>query len=319
MVDAVPVKVGQERVLGGLVLGEYEHVRPVPISEAVALRVQSHNCVMRLGVVPLPLPRHPRQVHALHHAVGEVDALNTPAPGVERHRDNRLLRYYRNTPDAYGKRAHALLELAWFTGARQGGLRALDLRDVYLEDAYVEFHHRPETGTPLKNKEDGERPVALPETIMDVLERYIDRYRYDVHDEHNRAPLLASRYGRPTTGTIRDWAYIATQPCLHSACPHDRERETCEYTDPEHASKCPSSRSPHRIRTGSISWQLDIGLPPWVVAERVNAPVPVIEAHYDKTSPLERMERRRRPFIDQLELDFEDEQPTNQTSEETDS
>jgi site-specific recombinase XerD len=44
-------------------------------------------------------------------------------------------------------RTHAFLALAWFTGARLGGLRGLDLDDVHLEAGYVEFHHRSEEGT----------------------------------------------------------------------------------------------------------------------------------------------------------------------------
>ena len=74
-------------------------------------------------------------------------------------------------------------------------------------------------------------------------------------------------------------------------------------TEFAHASKCLSSRSPHRIRTGSITWQLNIGIPPEVVAERVNAGLDVIEQHYDKESPLERMERRRRQHIERMEVD----------------
>jgi len=214
-----------------------------------------------------------------------------------------LLRYFRETSAVYGTRDHAFLELAWMTGARKGGLRALDLRDVHPDDNYVEFTHRPGTGTPLKNKSDGERPVGIPPSTSDVLKRYIDHHRLDVHDDTGRAPLLASMKGRPVGGTIQYWSHLATQPCLHTACPHDRERDTCEYTHRHHASKCPSSRSPHKIRTGSIGWQLDVGLPPWVVAERANATLEVIEQHYDKRTPRERMERRRRPFISNLELE----------------
>lgn len=88
----------------------------------------------------------------------------------------------------------------------------------------------------------------------------------------------------------------------HSPCRHDRERESCEFVQRDKASKCPSTRSQHRIRTGSIGWQLDIGIPPWVVAERVDATIDVIEEHYDKVSPRNRMERRRRPFIDEIEI-----------------
>jgi hypothetical protein len=104
---------------------------------------------------------------------------------------------------------------------------------------------------------------------------------------------------------------LGTQPCLHSPCPHDRERETCEYTERNESSKCPSSRSPHRIRTVSITWQLDVGIPPWVVAERINASVEVIEKHYDVTSPRERIERRRRPYLSNLKIEDSDHQTDN--------
>jgi hypothetical protein len=97
--------------------------------------------------------------------------------------------------------------------------------------------------------------------------------------------------------------YQATQPCLYRACPHEKERETCEWTEYTQASKCPSSRSPHRIRTGSITWQLNIGMPPAVVAERVNATTQTIKQHYDKESPLREMEARRRPFVDEMDLE----------------
>jgi site-specific recombinase XerD len=220
-----------------------------------------------------------------------------------------LLQYYRNDPGAFGTRAHALLELAWMTGARQGGLRALDIRDVYLEDNFIEFRHRPDTGPPLKNKIDGERPVAIPAETSDALDRFIQQHRHDVHDDHGRQPLLASARGRPGEGTVRDWTYLATQPCLHSPCPHGKERDTCEWTKYKRATNCPSSRSPHQVRTGSITWQLNIGIPPAVVADRVNATVDTIRQHYDQATTenrlrrrRERMERDRRGFINEIEL-----------------
>lgn len=229
-----------------------------------------------------------------------------------------LLKYYRKSEQEYGTRPHAFLELAWMTGARQGGLRALDLQDVHLgEKPYVDFRHRPETGTPLKNKLRGERPVALNAEIADVLREYQRNHRYDVHDDHGRQPLLASAQGRPGENTLRVWSYLATQPCLHGPCPHGKERETCLWTEYAHASKCPSSRSPHQIRTGAITWFLNRGWPPEDVAERVNATVKTIEQHYDKADPDERrrrlrdrMEKRRRPLVDQLEFDHDDHDQT---------
>lgn len=213
-----------------------------------------------------------------------------------------IIERYRNS-DQNGCRRHAVLELAWFTGARQGALRGLDLRDVHFDKNYVEFHHRPETGTPLKNKRNGERPVALPDSVMRTLKRFVRDYRYDMHDDEGRQPFLASQRGRPGSNTVRSWCYLATIPCSHNACPHGRKREVCEFTRYSHCSKCPSSRSPHRVRTGSISWQLDQGFPPEIVAERVNASVEVIESHYDQSGPIERMERRRRSYVENLSLE----------------
>lgn len=217
-----------------------------------------------------------------------------------------LLRYFRADEVRRATREHAFLEIAWYTGARIGGTRGLDLRDANLEEQFLEFTHRPETDTGLKNKRAGQRPVAIPAETADVLAEYKRRHRHGVHDENGRAPLLTSTQGRPAKTTLRVWSYLATQPCLHSTCPHGRERETCEYTERGQASKCPSSRSPHKIRTGSITWQLNIGIPPEVVAERVNASIAVIEEHYDKESPQERMEKRRRQYIETMEAAFND-------------
>ena len=221
-----------------------------------------------------------------------------------------LLQYYRSSETDFGKRKHAFLELAWFTGARQGGIRALDIRDVELgEEGYADFRHRPETGTPLKNKLSGERPVALTPETVDVLKHYKRNYRFKVRDDHGRQPFLTSMRGRASTGALRMWSYTATLPCVHGPCPHGKRSDDCEWVEYSHASKCPSSRSPHQIRTGAITWFLNRGWPPEDVAERVNATVRTIESHYDKADPEERrrrlrdrMEKRRRPLLNQLEI-----------------
>jgi len=108
-----------------------------------------------------------------------------------------LLEYYRNSDAERARRRHAFLELAWYTGARQGALRGLDVRDLYIrldddEQSQVEFRHRPETGTPLKNKIRGERPVGIPDRVARILSEYVGQYRYDSHDDSGRQPLLAS-------------------------------------------------------------------------------------------------------------------------------
>lgn len=247
------------------------------------------------------------------------DAVRIPDLDAEDRSDNTkldvdealtLLQYYRNSEQAYATRQHAFLELAWLTGARQGGIRALDIRDVQFDDQpYVEFRHRPDTGTPLKNKMGGERPVAIPAETAAVLEDYVDTHRYDSRDDHGRQPLLASAKGRPGTNTIRVWSYLATLPCSYGPCPHGKEPDACQWTEYAHASKCPSSRSPHQVRTGAITWFLNLGWPPEDVAERVNASVKTIEQHYDKADPDERrrrlrdrMEERRRPLVDSLDF-----------------
>lgn len=220
-----------------------------------------------------------------------------------------LIKCYRETPELYASRAHVYLELAWFTGARLGGLRSLDLRDVNYRLNSVEFRHRPETDTPLKNKLDGERPVGLKLESIDAIGEYVRENRIDVSDDHGRQPLLASARGRPGKGTIRSWSYLATFPCIAGPCPHGKETESCEFTEFAHASKCPSSRAPHHIRTGSITWQLNQGIPPGVVAERVNSDVKTIKQHYDFASSEQRWDRyythleARRSELDKLDLD----------------
>jgi integrase len=210
----------------------------------------------------------------------------------------RLLDYYRS--HARGTRGHAFLELAWNNAARLGALRALDRRDFYPDEQYVEFRHRAESDTPRKNKTDGERVVGLTEDVVDAVSDYLDGERWDKRDEHGREPLLTSRQGRPGINTIRRISYHMTLPCNYGECPHGQEIPKCDYREPNHESKCPSSRSPHQIRTGSISWQLDCGIPIEIVSERANVARRTLEYHYDKSTPRERMERRRRHHLEKL-------------------
>ena len=232
--------------------------------------------------------------------VDPAEESNDKKLGTEAAQD--LLAYYRKYD--HGSRFHALLEVFWNTGARLGAVRGLDVRDYHPDEQYLEFRHRPDDGTPLKKKVDGERPVALSDSVTDALDAYlVSNDHWDTRDDNGREPLFTSRQGRPSRNTVRCWTYEATLPCLHSECPHGHQRETCDYTPRNQASKCPSSRSPHRIRTGSITWQLDSGLPPEVVASRVNASVETIKKHYDKSTPRKRMERRRRRYIDNLDID----------------
>lgn len=201
-------------------------------------------------------------------------------------------------------RSHALLSVAWYVGCRLGGLRALDIEHYDPDARTLEFEHRPEEGTPLKNGRDGERIVGLQTGVCEILDGYIEENRHDhIHDENGRKPLFTSTQGRPSTNSVRAWVYMATFPCHYAPCPHGESSDLCEYIDYSHCSKCPSSRSPHQVRTGSVTWQRNQGVPADVVAKRVNASVRVIENHYDKPSKREEMEERRREFVDGLDLE----------------
>lgn len=212
-----------------------------------------------------------------------------------------LFEYYDS--QEYGCRAHALLALVWYTGCRLGGIRALDLSDYNADEQYVHFRHRPDLKLPLKNGHDGERAVGLTGYVCDVLDAYIDGDRRDVHDEHGKRPLITSTRGRASKNAVRGWMYLATQPCVHSDCPHGKERESCEWVDYTKGSRCPSSRSPHQVRTGSITWQLNREMPIEAVAKRVNTSVRVLKRHYDQPTDLEEFEERRRHHIDRLGFD----------------
>jgi site-specific recombinase XerD len=223
--------------------------------------------------------------------------------------DNALsaIRLFRDSRQHYGTPMHAVLELMWHIGARMGAVRGLDLQDFDAEEQSLAFRHRPSTETPLKNKDRAERFVGLSDEVTEVLEFYVHRERSDVRDRNGRQPLFATRQGRASKSSLRAWAYQATQPCHWMECPHGNRKATCEFTERNHASKCPSSRSPHAIRTGSITWQLNMGYPIELVAKRANATIPVIKQYYDQANPREEFYERRRDAETDLDIiDMED-------------
>jgi len=214
-----------------------------------------------------------------------------------------LIEHYRDARVIYASEEHVSLELAWYTGARLGGLHALDLEDYQPDEQYIQFKHRPPTV--LKKKARGERALRLPEEVCDVLDVYIVEVRVDIRDDQGRDPLLCSTQGRPTHSTIRNWIYHATIPCRHSPCPHDKHARTCGWAERNEAHHCPSSRSPHQVRTGSITWQLNRGLSYEEVAERVNSDPDTLRRYYDKADDVEKMTRRR-DLVDRLDFEPDD-------------
>lgn len=194
----------------------------------------------------------------------------------------------------YASREHVLVAILWHTGIRLGSLRALDVKDFDQKDRCLKLRHRPATGTPLKNKDAAERSIAVGEHYCQVIADYIEHNREPIRDTHGRRPLITSKQGRLSSGAIRNAVYSVTRPCQYGECPHDRNPETCEAMTYSTAHECPSSRSPHGIRRGSITKHLRDGTPQDVVSDRANVSAEVLERHYDQRSEQEKMELRRR-------------------------
>lgn len=154
----------------------------------------------------------------------------------------------------YASLAHITLLLLWRCGLRIGAAHALDVDDYDAADLSLEVAHRPETDTPLKNKADGERHVAVDNRTASILDDWVTDQRPDVTDEHGREPLLASVHGRTHKSNIRKIVYAWTRPCVVSGdCPHGRVIDDCEAAGSTNEYSCPSSVSPHAIRRGAIT------------------------------------------------------------------
>lgn len=227
----------------------------------------------------------------------------------------------------YASREHVLFLLLWRTTMRIGAIYSLDLQDLYFDEEdidrirtrlreeggheaevveeileeseppFIVPRHRPETGTPLKNGGSGERLINVTEAVAEVIREYVRVNRDDVVDEDGRSPLLTTSRGsgRLTKSAMRNSIYILTQPCEFGAeCPHDRDPEACEAREHGHGSKCPSSKSPHKIRTGAITWHRDRRWPIDDLAEKANTSEELISGVYDQPEQLIRGAVRRK-------------------------
>ncbi|WP_254861740.1 site-specific integrase [Halovivax gelatinilyticus] len=209
-----------------------------------------------------------------------------------------ILQYLERAKPA--SRDHIIVMLLWRTGARTGGIRALDLRDLDLDGSHprlagpaIHFVHRPETDTPLKNHDQGTRWNRISDSTARYLKDYVEYHRPDTTDSHGREPLLATSHGRIVGNTIRTALYRVTRPCWRGEpCPHDKDPDTCEATYLDHASKCPSARSPHDVRSGRVTYYRREDVPRRIVQDRLNASEDILDRHYDRRSDREQAEQR---------------------------
>jgi hypothetical protein len=63
-------------------------------------------------------------------------------------------------------------------------------------------------------------------------------------------------------------------------------------------SQCPSARSPHAIRRGSITYHLNQNLSPEVVSEWCDVSLEVLYEHYDVRTEQEKMTVRKQQVQD---------------------
>ena len=202
----------------------------------------------------------------------------------------------------YASFDHVLFELLWSTGMRVGSARSIDVSDVDCTAAQLRLRHRPDSDTPLKNGQRGERSIALPSDVVSACRDYLDARRPDAVEttaDGRREPFFVREEGRgrPSKTTLRRAVYRLTQPCLHSECPHGTSPDECDaagYTS--RPSGCPSIRSPHDIRRGSITTYLRDDVPVAAIRDRSNVSETVLDKHYDVRSESEKAEQRRKYF-----------------------
>lgn len=196
---------------------------------------------------------------------------------------------------------HIVFHTLFHTGVRRGALHGLDTEDWHSTDGYLSIRHRPETDTPLKLKNEGERNINISDDrLAEALDDYIEHNRHSVTDDHGRSPLLTSKHGRLSAGAIQHYVYKVTRPCYYGVdCPHGRDEQECEAMTYETYSKCPSSVSPHAIRRSSIVHHLNQDVPKEIASERMSVSVDTLEEHYDARSKEDRRRNRAR-YLDNV-------------------
>lgn len=243
-------------------------------------------------------------------ADGTADRIQIPQPDdaardttLDPERAEQIIGYLQKFE--YVSFRHILFELLWDTGLRIGAVRALDVDDFYPRgepNPYLDVQHRPQSDTPLKNKENGERQVIIHQRVSDLLKEYIEVNRHDVEDDYGRRPLLTSQHGRPALSNIRQNINTVTRPCDYANhCPHDRQPDECEATEWAKAQNCPSSVYPHAIRRTVITEWLNRGHRAELLSDRMNVGVKTLEKHYDARTKSEKRKLRSKAFKSEFE------------------
>jgi len=143
---------------------------------------------------------------------------------------------------------HVAIALMWHTMMRVGAVHALDIKDYDAEEQFLEVRHRPDTGTPIKNKGGGERLVALSDQVCSLIDDWLDNQRPEVTDEHDRRPLLPSRQGRAKKATLRDYVYRWSRPC---AIGNERDSSRQHHTQSEQRHVRQGRQRPRERQSGS--------------------------------------------------------------------
>lgn len=197
--------------------------------------------------------------------------------------------------------AHIVFHTLYHTGMRRSSLYALDVSDCHANEQYLAVRHRPEQGTALKLKSEGERNITLTDSrLIEALNDWVNCQCPDVTDDNGREPLLASKQGRLHYKTISKICYKVTRTCYFAgSCPHDRDIDECEATTYRGYSTCPDSVSSHPIRRSAITRHLDSEVPKAIVSERMNVSEKVLDQHYDARDK-EQKRQNRQKYLESL-------------------
>lgn len=201
----------------------------------------------------------------------------------------------------YATRLHAITKFLWHTGSRISAAIALDLDDFQPRDGIVKVRNRKDTGTGLKNGQKSERNIGISESVIEVLNDYIQGRRKDATDDYGREPLFTTVNGRMARQRVYKNFVAISRPCVYNdSCPHNRELDECEAAQKKKkAYDCPSSKALHPIRRGSITYHLNQDWPLEKVSERCDVGKETLKKHYDSRTHRDKQQGRSQ-YVDKL-------------------